>query len=149
MSICMPDSTTNSEQWYASTKNDSAGSIFGHLSHHQLDSQQTLQLTFWSYRPPPRYCLCCCHCSIRHLHRVRQQLPQSHQLAFYSGLRGQQLEAFPITSVEPSIIQDANFGGEGTPSLPDAAAALPDFVSAPNTIKNMWNIEALLVGVYS
>jgi fatty acid synthase subunit alpha len=33
---------------------------------------------------------------------------------FYSGLRGQQ--AFPVTSVEPSIIQDAIVGGEGTPS---------------------------------
>ena len=33
---------------------------------------------------------------------------------FYSGLRGQQ--AFPITSVEPSIVQDALEGGEGTPS---------------------------------
>ena len=86
------------------------------------------------------------HCSIRHLHRVRQQLPQSHQLAFYSGLRGQQFEAFPVTSVEPSIIQDAISGGEGTPSLPDAAAALPAFVSAPNTIKNTWDVEVL--GVY-
>ena len=33
---------------------------------------------------------------------------------FYSGLRGQQ--AFPVTSVEPSIIQDAVTGGKGTPS---------------------------------
>jgi fatty acid synthase subunit alpha len=33
---------------------------------------------------------------------------------FYSGLRGQQ--AFPVTSVEPSIVQDAIVGGEGTPS---------------------------------
>ena len=33
---------------------------------------------------------------------------------FYSGLRGQQ--AFPVTSVEPSIVQDAIAGGEGTPS---------------------------------
>jgi fatty acid synthase subunit beta len=33
---------------------------------------------------------------------------------FYSGLRGQQ--AFPVTSVEPSIVQDALKGGEGTPS---------------------------------
>jgi len=33
---------------------------------------------------------------------------------FYSGLRGQQ--AFPVTSVEPSIVQDALGGGEGTPS---------------------------------
>jgi len=33
---------------------------------------------------------------------------------FYSGLRGQQ--AFPVTSLEPSIIQDSIEGGEGTPS---------------------------------
>ena len=33
---------------------------------------------------------------------------------FYSGLRGQQ--AFPVTSVEPSIVQDSIVGGEGTPS---------------------------------
>ena len=33
---------------------------------------------------------------------------------FYSGLRGQQ--AFPVTSVEPNIVQDAIIGGEGTPS---------------------------------
>ena len=33
---------------------------------------------------------------------------------FYSGLRGQQ--AFPFTSVEPSIIQDSIVGEEGTPS---------------------------------
>jgi fatty acid synthase subunit alpha, fungi type len=33
---------------------------------------------------------------------------------FYSGLRGQQ--AFPVTSVEPNIVQDAIVGGEGTPS---------------------------------
>ena len=33
---------------------------------------------------------------------------------FYSGLRGQQ--AFPVTSVDPSIVQDAVAGGEGTPS---------------------------------
>ena len=33
---------------------------------------------------------------------------------FYSGLRGQQ--AFPVTSVEPSIIKDVIIGGEGTPS---------------------------------
>lgn len=33
---------------------------------------------------------------------------------FYSGLRGQQ--AFPVTAVEPSIIQDAVDGGEGIPS---------------------------------
>ena len=33
---------------------------------------------------------------------------------FYSGLRGQQ--AFPVTSVEPNIVQDAISGGEGTPS---------------------------------
>ena len=33
---------------------------------------------------------------------------------FYSGLRGQQ--AFPVTSVEPSIVQDSIAGGEGTPS---------------------------------
>ena len=33
---------------------------------------------------------------------------------FYSSLRGQQ--AFLVTSVEPSIIQDAIVGGEGTPS---------------------------------
>jgi len=32
----------------------------------------------------------------------------------YSSLRGQQ--AFPVTSVEPSIVQDAIAGGEGTPS---------------------------------
>ena len=31
---------------------------------------------------------------------------------FYSGLRGQ--DAFPVTSVEPSIVQDAIVGGEGT-----------------------------------
>jgi fatty acid synthase subunit alpha, fungi type len=36
------------------------------------------------------------------------------KLLFYSGLRGQQ--AFPVTSVEPSIVQDAISGGEGTPS---------------------------------
>ncbi|KAF4614083.1 hypothetical protein D9613_007929 [Agrocybe pediades] len=33
---------------------------------------------------------------------------------FYAGLRGQQ--AFPVTSVEPSIVQDSIEGGEGTPS---------------------------------
>ena len=33
---------------------------------------------------------------------------------FYSGLRGQ--EAFPVTALEPSIVQDAIEGGEGTPS---------------------------------
>ncbi|KAF8907276.1 fatty acid synthase [Gymnopilus junonius] len=33
---------------------------------------------------------------------------------FYAGLRGQ--EAFPVTSLEPSIVQDAIEGGEGTPS---------------------------------
>ena len=33
---------------------------------------------------------------------------------FYSGLRGQQ--AFPVLALEPSIIQDAVDGGEGTPS---------------------------------
>jgi len=33
---------------------------------------------------------------------------------FYSGFRGQQ--AFPVTSVEPSLVQDALEGGEGTPS---------------------------------
>ena len=33
---------------------------------------------------------------------------------FYCGLRGQQ--AFPVTAVEPSIVQDAITGGEGTPS---------------------------------
>ncbi|KNZ81816.1 Fatty acid synthase subunit alpha [Termitomyces sp. J132] len=33
---------------------------------------------------------------------------------FYSGLRGQQ--AFPIVSMEPSIVQDSIEGGEGTPS---------------------------------
>jgi fatty acid synthase subunit beta len=33
---------------------------------------------------------------------------------FYSGLRGQQ--AFPVVSVEPSIVQDAIAGGEGTPN---------------------------------
>lgn len=33
---------------------------------------------------------------------------------FYSGLRGQQ--AFPIVSLEPSIVQDAVEGGEGAPS---------------------------------
>ncbi|EAU85370.1 fatty acid synthetase alpha subunit [Coprinopsis cinerea okayama7 len=33
---------------------------------------------------------------------------------FYSGLRGQQ--AFPVTAIEPSIVQDAIEGGEGTPS---------------------------------
>ncbi|KAF9485144.1 fatty acid synthetase alpha subunit [Pholiota conissans] len=33
---------------------------------------------------------------------------------FYSGLRGQQ--AFPVTALEPSIIQDAVEGGEGVPS---------------------------------
>lgn len=33
---------------------------------------------------------------------------------FYSGLRGQQ--AFPVTAIDPSIVQDAVEGGEGTPS---------------------------------
>ena len=33
---------------------------------------------------------------------------------FYSSLRGQ--EAFPVTSMGPSIVQDAIVGGEGTPS---------------------------------
>ncbi|TFK33214.1 fatty acid synthase [Crucibulum laeve] len=33
---------------------------------------------------------------------------------FYSGLRGQQ--AFPVVSLEPSIVQDSIDGGEGTPS---------------------------------
>ncbi|KAF8969171.1 fatty acid synthase [Flammula alnicola] len=33
---------------------------------------------------------------------------------FYSGLRGQQ--AFPVTSLEPSIVQDSVEGGEGVPS---------------------------------
>ena len=33
---------------------------------------------------------------------------------FYSGLRGQQ--AFPVTSIEPSIVQDALEGGKGTPN---------------------------------
>jgi fatty acid synthase subunit alpha len=33
---------------------------------------------------------------------------------FFSGLRGQQ--AFPVTSLEPSIVQDAISGGEGNPS---------------------------------
>ena len=33
---------------------------------------------------------------------------------FYSGLRGQQ--AFPVTSVEPTIVQDSIVGREGTPS---------------------------------
>lgn len=33
---------------------------------------------------------------------------------FYSGLRGQ--EAFPVVSLEPSIVQDSIEGGEGTPS---------------------------------
>ncbi|KAG5646963.1 hypothetical protein DXG03_001686 [Asterophora parasitica] len=33
---------------------------------------------------------------------------------FYSGLRGQQ--AFPVVSLEPSIVQDSIEGGEGTPS---------------------------------
>lgn len=33
---------------------------------------------------------------------------------FFCGLRGQ--HAFPVTSVEPSIVQDATEGGEGTPS---------------------------------
>ena len=36
------------------------------------------------------------------------------QWLFYSGLRGQQ--AFPVTSVEPSIVQDSIVGREGTPS---------------------------------
>jgi fatty acid synthase subunit alpha len=46
---------------------------------------------------------------------------------FYSGLRGQQ--AFPITSVEPSIVQDAISGGEGTPSpmLSVAGLTLKEF----------------------
>jgi fatty acid synthase subunit alpha len=35
---------------------------------------------------------------------------------FYSGLRGHWQQAFPVTSVEPSIVQDAIVGGEGTPS---------------------------------
>lgn len=33
---------------------------------------------------------------------------------FYSGLRGQQ--AFPVTAIDPTIVQDAVDGGEGTPS---------------------------------
>ena len=32
-----------------------------------LTPRQTLQLTFWSYRPLPKYCLCHHHCSIGHL----------------------------------------------------------------------------------
>ena len=34
--------------------------------------------------------------------------------SFYSGLRGQQ--AFPVLALEPSIVQDAIDGGEGSPS---------------------------------
>jgi fatty acid synthase subunit alpha, fungi type len=43
---------------------------------------------------------------------------------FYSSLRGQQ--AFSVTSVEPSIVQDAIVGGEGTPSpmLSESVAGL-------------------------
>ena len=48
---------------------------------------------------------------------------------FYSGLRGQQ--AFPVTSVEPSIVQDAIVGGEGTPS-PMTLEELQPHVSRTN-----------------
>jgi hypothetical protein len=48
-----------------------------------------------------RYCLCCRYCSISADNAIKWLL--------YSGLRGQQ--AFPVTSVDPSIIQDAVGGG--------------------------------------
>ncbi|KAF8525925.1 hypothetical protein BU17DRAFT_74311 [Hysterangium stoloniferum] len=45
---------------------------------------------------------------------------------FYSGLRGQ--EAFPVLSMEPSIVKDSVEGGEGTPSpmLGVTGLALPE-----------------------
>ena len=51
---------------------------------------------------------------------------------FYSGLRGQQ--AFPVTSLEPSIVQDAIVGGEGAPSpmLSIAGLTLKDLLSHIN-----------------
>jgi fatty acid synthase subunit alpha len=42
---------------------------------------------------------------------------------FFSGLRGQ--EAFPVTSLEPGIVQDTVDGGEGVPSPMLSIAGLP------------------------
>ena len=60
------------------------------------------------------------------------------QWLFYSGLRGQQ--AFPVTSVEPSIIQDSIVGREGTPS--PMLSKIPFYQQKP-----VFSIRYLLIGV--
>ena len=59
---------------------------------------------------------------------------------FYSGLRGQQ--AFPVTSVEPSIVQDAIAGGEGTPSPMLSVAGLTLKELRPHVSKTNQHLPA-------
>ena len=59
---------------------------------------------------------------------------------FYSGLRGQ--EAFPVTSVEPSIVQDAIVGGEGTPSPMLSVAGLTFKELQPHVSKTNRHLPA-------
>ena len=60
---------------------------------------------------------------------------------FYSGLRGQQ--AFPVTSVEPSIVQDAIAGGEGTPSPMLSIAGLTLKAFQPHVSKTNQHLPAI------
>ena len=59
---------------------------------------------------------------------------------FYSGLRGQQV--FPVTSVEPSIVQDAIVGLEGTPSLMLSIAGLTLKELQPHVSKTNQHLPA-------
>jgi len=54
---------------------------------------------------------------------LSQNTEKALKWLFYSGLRGQ--EAFPVVSVESSIVQDSVEGGEGTPSPMLAVTGLP------------------------
>ena len=60
---------------------------------------------------------------------------------FYCGLRGQQ--AFPVTSVEPSIVQDAIVGGEGTPSPMLSVAGLTLKELQPHVSKTNQHLPAI------
>jgi fatty acid synthase subunit alpha len=69
---------------------------------------------------------------------------------FYCGLRGQQ--AFPITSLEPSIVQDSIKGGEGTPSpmLSVTGLALKDLeVHITNTNKHLPGVSQLQISLHN
>ena len=55
-----------------------------------------------------------CHCCLCVFRRICRQLVQSLEMALLFWSQGQQ--AFPVTTVQPSIVQNILEGGEGTPS---------------------------------